>query len=300
MREIFQLSILPLLLICVVSCGNEPSNDEVGEEPEPVTNEHFKLPVVPTEINLFGEIIQFDNFDLKERLDKELIVNTHYHSSTIQILKRSNRHFPEIERILKEESMPDDMKYLCVIESALKQATSPSGAKGFWQFMPAAAKENNLLITSEVDERFHVEKSTRAACKYLRNANKKFDDWVMTSASYNCGVGGLQALVNTQGKSNFFELYMNNETTRYIFRIIALKLILEQPKAYGYYPDDMELYEPVETRSIEITETIGSLSVWANEQGSNLRMVKVLNPWLIANSLTISGGRTFTIALPAN
>jgi membrane-bound lytic murein transglycosylase D len=289
-----------VLVLCfsIISCTEE--NSTLKEEQDPVveSNDNHGIPLLPAEMTLFGELVGIDNFDIKERLDKEVIVNTYYHSSTVQILKRANRHFPLIEKILKEEGMPDDMKYLCVIESALKQATSPTGAKGFWQFMPATAKEYGMMINREVDERLDVEISTRAACQYMRTANKKFDNWINASASYNCGVGGLSSKVKAQGVSNFFELHLNNETSRYVFRIMALKLLMENPEAYGFHPEKMELYEPFEVIYIEVEESIGNLAIWAVDNGSNLHLLKVLNPWLVGNSLTLTGSRTYKIALP--
>lgn len=280
-----------------LSCQNQSIEKEDEIAVQTVESEE-SFPEIPEKMSLFGEEIHLDNFDIRERLDKEVIVNTYFHSSTIQILKKANRYFPMIERILAEQGIPDDMKYLCVIESALNQATSPAGARGFWQFMPAAGKENGLLINKEVDERFHVEKSTLAACKYLKTARRNFDDWILASASYNCGIGGLKKVLKAQQGDNFFDLYMNRETTRYVFRIMALKLLMENPTAYGFNPDKMELYEPVKTRQLTIEESISDLAVWAKENGSNLRMLKVLNPWLISNKLTVSG-TSFTIELPA-
>lgn len=286
MRNTQILFLALLTLIFTFSCTNsdEKSVKKSLDEVQKVANEEL---VIPNEMSLFGEQILLDNFDLRERLDKEIIVNAHFHSSTIQILKKANRYFPMIEKILKEEGIPDDMKYLCVIESALHQATSPAGAKGFWQFMPEAGIENGLIINDEVDERFHVEKSTRAACAYLKTAKRNFNSWILASASYNCGIGGLKKVMKEQKADNFFELYMNGETTRYVFRIMALKLLMENPTTYGFDPSKMELYEPIETRKIEVTESIKNLSDWARKNGSNLRMLKVLNPWLIANKLSI-------------
>lgn len=274
-----------LTLSILISCSNQEEKT-VKETVVEVQTAALVHPVIPSEIALFGENILLDNFDLRERLDKEIIVNTHYHSSTIQILKKANRYFPVIEKILEEEGIPNDMKYLCVIESALNQATSPSGAKGFWQFMPAAGTENGLIINNEVDERFHVEKSTRAACDYLKTARRNFKDWILASASYNCGIGGLKRVMKEQEAENFFELYMNGETTRYVFRIMALKLLMENPTAYGFDPAKLELYEPIETKIHIIKKPIEDLALWAKENGSNLRMLKVLNPWLISDKLT--------------
>ncbi|PIE87094.1 MAG: murein transglycosylase [Bacteroidetes bacterium] len=278
------------------SCQNEAVQTEQVAS-DSIERQGVTYPDLPKEMTLFGEKIKLDNFDVRERLDKEVIVNTYYHSSTIQILKKANRYFPMIEKILAEEGIPEDMKYLCVIESALNQATSPSGAKGFWQFMPAAGKENGLKINKEVDERFHVEKSTRAACSYLKTARRNFSNWILASASYNCGIGGLKRVMKEQGAKDFFELYMNRETTRYVFRIMALKILMENPAAYGFDPSQMELYEPIKTRKITVSESIKDLADWAKEQGSNLRMLKVLNPWLISNKLTVSES-TYIIELP--
>lgn len=288
------LSFLPF--VTLISC-QEAVKEPVVNNPTQLVEKIDSLPALPSEMTLFGEEILIDNFDMRERLDKELIVNTYFHSSTVQILKKANRYFPVIEKILQEEGIPEDMKYLCVIESALNQATSPSGAKGFWQFMPAAGLENGLRIDAEVDERFHVEKSTRAACNYLKTAKRNFKNWILASASYNCGIGGLKKVLEAQETDNFFHLYMNGETTRYVFRIMALKLMLENPDAYGFHPDQLELYEPIETRKIEVSQSIPDLTKWAKANGSNLRMLKVLNPWLISNKLTVLGS-TYTIELP--
>lgn len=289
------LSILALSIFLSCQDNEVKTVEEALIQTESEFEDH---PILPKEMSLFGEQIFLDGFDVRERLDKEVIVNTYYHSSTVQILKKANRYFPMIEKILEEEGIPNDMKYLCVIESALNQATSPSGAKGFWQFMPAAAKENGLTITKDVDERFHVEKSTRAACSYLKTARRNFDNWILASASYNCGIGGLKKMMEAQKAENFFEIYMNRETTRYVFRIMALKLLMENPTAYGFDPSKMELYEPIKTRSVPVKKNIPNLAAWARKNGSNLRILKVLNPWLISNKLSVSES-TYIIELPA-
>lgn len=232
-----------------------------------------------------------------ERLDRELIINTHFHSSTIQILKRANRFFPEIESALKDAKLPDDLKYVAVIESALSQTTSPSGAKGFWQFMPETAKEFGLVINKDVDERLDVYKSTIAATRYLKRAYAKFGDWILASASYNCGMAGLDRQLKNQAQSDFFSLYLNKETSRYIFRILALKLIMENPSDYGYFLDEDDLYQPVKIKMIEVRESVSDLNQWAIDHKTNLRMIKVLNPWLISNQLNVD--KLYQIKIPA-
>lgn len=280
--------IFSILLLFLISCGNDI---------EVVKKEHdkkdlkldFHLPKLPKSITFCDKEYNLDNFDVKERLDKEIIVNTYYHSSTIQCFKRANRFFSELEILLKENNVPDDMKYLCLIESGLLQAVSPSGAKGFWQFMPNTGKEYGLVINKEIDERLHIEKSTIAACQYLNDANQNFNDWMLSSASYNRGVAGIERDLSSQNVSNYFDLHLNNETSRYVFRILALKIIFENPEAYGFNIDDIELYDPIKTRTIEVDYTIKNMKIWAKEQNSNYHMLKVLNPWLISTKLTYNG-----------
>lgn len=259
--------------------------------------ESFQLPDLPKSVSFCGEEFPLDNFDVRERLDKELIVNAYYHSSTIQGLKRANRYFPEIEKALKENGIPDDFKYLCLIESGLSQAVSPAGAKGFWQFMPATAEEFNLTVNNQIDERLDVTKSTNAACKYLRKAQNNFNNWMLTAAAYNAGMGGIQNAMEDQLVERYFDLHLNNETSRYVFRILAMKIIFENPEAYGFSKEQIELYEPIATRKIEVKEVIPDLKKWAKENGSNYHMVKVLNPWILRDKLDVRN-EVLTIELP--
>lgn len=255
------------------------------------------MPEIPESMTFCGEVIDLRHFDAQERIDKELLVNTYFHSNTIQYFKRANRHFKTIERILEEENVPTDMKYLCLIESGLTQAVSPSGARGFWQFMPASAKEYGLTINREIDERYHIEKSTRAACAYLKDAHEKFEDWSLTAAAYNRGMGGIKSDLENQLVDEYIDLHLNRETSRYMFRILALKLIFESPNDYGFFPDEMYLYEPFEVRNLEVAESITDLTAWAIENGSNYHQLRTLNPWILGNSLTVKN-TPFTIQLP--
>jgi hypothetical protein len=195
--------------------------------------------------------------------------------------------------------MPDDLKYLSLIESGLTQAVSPSGAKGFWQFMPAAANEYGLTVNREIDERYHIEKSTRAACAYLKNAYAKFEDWPLTAAAYNRGVGGISSDLASQQVSDYMDLHLNRETGRYFFRMLALKLIFESPEEYGFHPEDMYRYQPWNVREVKVTESIADLVEWSIDNGSNYRELKVLNPWILGKTLTVTNNKTFIIELPA-
>jgi hypothetical protein len=295
-KTLLYLFSLCLSILFITSCNQEQKVDEEQKEIE--VADDFIMPPLPEEVTFADQEIKLDNFDLRERLDKELIVNTFFHSSTIQGFKRANRYFGEIEKILKSEGIPDDFKYLCLIESGLTQATSPSGAKGFWQFMSATGKEYDLLINDEIDERLSIVKSTYAACEYLKDANEIFDDWILTAASYNRGIGGIQSELDEQGVESYFDLYLNSETSRYVFRILALKHIFENAEEYGFDQEDMELYEPIKTRSVSVSKPIPDLAMWAIQNGSNLRMVKVLNPWLKKNKLTkVSNGLEILLPL---
>lgn len=287
-----------LLSILITSCTGSRNENIPTQSESIIKTKRFKLPALPESIHFCGVDYPLDNFDVRERLDKEIIVNTFYHSSTIQIIKRANRYFSGIEKVLSENNVPDDMKYLCVIESALTQAVSRSGAKGFWQFMPATGKEYGLIINREVDERLNIDKSTVAACEYLQDANERFNDWLLTAASYNRGVGGISRDLEMQQVKSYFDLHLNNETSRYVFRIFALKLILENPEAYGFYPDDLELYDPIRTNTVKVNSSIEDLIAWAKDHNSNYHMIKVLNPWLISDKLTVKKNQEYSIQLP--
>jgi len=298
MPKINVFFLLGLGAALLLSGCNEQAKTKVVKETKVEKQERFTMPEIPDAMMFCDQKIDLAEFDAKERLDKELLTNTFYHSNTYQYFKRANRYFGELERILSEENMPDDLKYLSLIESGLTQAVSPSGAKGFWQFMPAAAKEYGLTINREIDERYHIEKSTRAACAYLKNAYAKFEDWPLTAAAYNRGVGGISSDLERQKVDGYMDLYLNQETSRYFFRMLALKLIFENPEAYGFQPDKMYLYEPRKTKKIKITESIPDLIAWSRNEGSNYKELRVLNPWILGNTLTVSQNKTFTIELP--
>jgi membrane-bound lytic murein transglycosylase D len=257
------------------------------------------FPDLPQSMEFAGTKIDLRDEDLRERLDREVLMTAYYQSAWIGAIKRANRYFPEIERILKEEGIPNDFKYLAIIESNLQQAISPVGAQGFWQFMPATAKLYDLQMNDEIDERLNIEKSTHAACRYLKDANRTLNDWVMTTAAYNRGVGGVIDDMEWQETEHYFDTYQNSETGRYVFRLLATKLIYENPEAYGFYPDKMELYEPFRIQRVVVEESIPNLALWANDQGFNIKILRKLNPWLKTTKLTVKGGRKFTLILPA-
>lgn len=282
---------------CILISCNAPIEQRSFADKKVESQMHYALPVLPKEIDFCGETINLEDEDIRERLDREILVNAFFQSSTIQALKRANRYFPVLEKILKENGIPEDFKYLAVIESGLLQAVSPAGAQGFWQFMPATAKEYDLQINGEIDERLNIEKSTVAACQYLRTAHDTLKDWVLAAASYNRGIGGVRSDMRWQGTSNYFDTHMNAETGRYVFRILAVKMIFENPEAYGYKIQKAELYEPFRTRNVTIKETIDNLADWAVQTGINYKILLKLNPWLLTNRLTVKN-RVFKLMIP--
>jgi membrane-bound lytic murein transglycosylase D len=255
-------------------------------------------PKVPSSYTLFGESIPFEMIDIKERFDRELIVNTYMQGSTVQIIKLMARWMPMIEERLKVNGVPDDFKYLAIAESALRNAVSGVGASGFWQFMKATAPGYGLEVNEFVDERYNVYKSTDAACKYLIDAKNKLGNWTAAAASYNCGMGGYNGTATKQGSYNFYNLLLPEETMRYIFRIAALKYILENPERSGYMLTEQDTYKPLKVRKQSVTG-IPSLIDFAKQNGTNYKTVKYLNPWLRDKSLP-SKGKMYEILLPLN
>lgn len=244
-----------------------------------------------------GEIVPM-NPDTRERLDRELMVNSYYHSSTLLALKRSTQYFPLIERILAEYGVPDDFKYLAVAESNLANAVSSAGAKGVWQFMRGASKDYNLEINSEVDERYHLEKSTRAAAKYIKKLKQTYGSWANAAAAYNMGMGNIRKEMRVQGEDSYYDLNVNSETSRYVFRIIALKEIMTNPSNYGFMLDPEDYYSPqYDTYKVEINKSIPSWAAFAKQYGVTYRMLKYYNPWLKDSKLTVKKN-TYYVTLP--
>ncbi len=256
-----------------------------------------RAPDINKQFDWAGEILPF-TADAKERLDRELMVNTYYHSSTLQVLKLANRYFPTIERILNEHGIPEDFKYLAVAESGLRHVKSHANAKGFWQFRKMAAKEYGLEVNDEVDERYHIEKSTRAACKYLLWLKSKFGTWTNASAAYNVGPTNFKKEMTIQGESNFYDMNLNQETSRYIYRLVAIKEIMTNPESFGFYIESQEKYPPLDNfYEVKVDKSIKSWGDFAHEHGITYRELKRYNPWLRDNHLTVIKN-TYMIKIP--
>ena len=247
-----------------------------------------------------GEEVPTFMADVQERLDKEMITNMNYHTNTTLVIKRANKVFPIIEPILAKYGVPDDFKYLAVIESSLVNAVSPAGARGVWQFMPATAKEKGMEVSDEVDERYHLEKSTEAACKYLLGAKEKFGSWTLAAASYNGGMNGISKKMEEQQVDNYYDLLLTEETSRYVFRILALKEIMSKSDKYGFSIPKEALYYTIPTKKIVVDSSITDLAKFAKTQGVNYKILKIHNPWLRDKKLTNTSGKKYEIEIPTS
>ena len=258
----------------------------------------FAIPKPSSTIFFANERVPLENPDIWERYDKELLKNTYWQSNTLLLHKRAAKYFPVIEPILKKNNLPDDFKYLALIESGLENVTSPAGAKGFWQIMKSTAKEFNLEVNSEVDERYHIEKSSQAACDFLNSAKEKFGSWTLAAAAYNMGKSGLLKQMNRQKSYTYYDLLLNNETSRYVFRILAIKEIIENPKKYGFQFRTEDLYKNIPTYEVMVDTNISSWADFSKEFGINYKILKLHNPWLRESYLTNKLKKKYYIEIP--
>lgn len=289
-KIIYVLAPLMLLIGGIILVGSSNSTD--NENLKGLTSHATTITLdPPNDLNFAGEIVPLHDFDVQERLDKELIRYIYYHSATIMNIKRAARWRPEMTKILRANNVPEDFFYLCVAESHLTNATSPAGAKGFWQFMKGTADLYGLEVSKQVDERYHPIKATQAACDYLNDAHRKFKNWTLVAASYNMGMGGLQKQLNKQKVSNYYDLYLNRETAAYVFRILAIKTVLDNPEAYGFQIRKEQLYSPLRYKTVTVDSTIDDLVAFAQEHGTTYKMLKVLNPWILGDKLTVGVDR---------
>lgn len=253
---------------------------------------------VPDDLNFAGESMPLKNPDILERMDRELLVNTYWQSNGLLMFKRAKKYFPIIEPILAKHGVPNDFKYLAVIESGLTNAVSPAGARGFWQIMPATGRENGLEVNSNVDERYNLEKSTEVACKYLLNAKENLGSWTLAAAAYNAGNAGVSKRLREQGVSEYYDLLLGEETGRYLFRIVALKEILSNPKRYGFNFRDKDLYANVPTYKIEVDTAVTDFTKFAQRFGINYKLLKLHNPWLREPHLNNKSRKAYYVEIP--
>jgi hypothetical protein len=272
--------------------------DKEAVDKDPVTH---RPPALPAQMSFAGEAVPLDRWDVRERFDRELLLNYYNPANVLFLVKMSNRYFPIISERLKAAGVPDDFKYLCVAESNLVgSAVSKSGAVGFWQFMNNTAPGYGLQTNSEVDDRHEIERSTDAACAYLKRAYAKYQSWTAAAASYNCGQGGYSSQAAFQGTTDYYNLYLPEETNRYIFRILTFKHLLQNAASLGFVVKEEERYPAIPVRTISVSTSIPNLARFAQDNGTTYKMLRQLNPWLKGRSLTVRSGATYKIKLPTS
>ena len=294
----FILLFLLGIVVLLIQAMQEPLTDAVIERK--LINDYniYAIPI-PEKMDFAGEKVPLNNPDIKERMDRELLVNTYWQSNGLLLIKRANKYFPIIEPLLKEYGIPDDFKYLAVAESGLQNNNSPAGAAGFWHFMKTTGKEYGLEINSYVDERYHIEISTRVAAEYLINAKKRFGSWTLAAASYNAGVSGISRQQERQLIYNsYYDLLLNDETSRYLFRILALKEILSNPYKYGFNYRESDLYKPISSYKVKVDTAVTNFAVFAKNFNINYKILKIHNPWLRDNFLKNTSGKEYFIEIP--
>jgi len=288
-----------VLTICAISIHavQEAPTDENFEKKLVNGYNVYALPL-PEKMDFAGEAVPLNNPDIRERMDRELLVNTYWQSNGLLLFKRANKYFPLIEPLLKQHGLPDDFKYLAVAESGLEYKSSPAGASGIWHFMKGTGLEYGLEINDYVDERYNLEKATRVAAEYLKKSKEKFGTWTMAAASYNAGVGGMNKQINRQKETSYYDLLLNDETSRYVFRLLALKEIMNNPQKYGFNFREKDLYTNIPTFTVKVDAPVEDWAEWVKPYGINYKILKIHNPWLRDTYLKNSTGKEYFIEIP--
>ncbi|MAP81373.1 MAG: murein transglycosylase [Aequorivita sp.] len=288
-----------VLAVCAISINavqDAPTDRNIEKK---LVNDYnvYALPI-PENLSFAGEPVPIENPDIRERFDRELLVNTYWQSNGLLLFKRANKYFPLIEPLLEKYGLPDDFKYLAVAESGLEYKSSPAGASGIWHFMKGTGREYGLEINDYVDERYHLEKATRVAAEYLKKSKEKFGSWTMAAASYNAGVYGMSKQMDRQKETDYYDLLLNSETSRYVFRILALKEIMTNPKKYGFNFREKDLYTNVPTYKIKVDTAVNDWAEWIKPYGINYKILKLHNPWLRDTYLKNASGKEYFIEIP--
>ena len=290
------LTVIAGIVISLFFLGSaKPDNPQIITE----VKTEFSSVKIPDSLSFVGEIMPLNRFDVREALDRELLSNAYFHSQTIRYIKLAPRYFSVIEPILRENGIPEDFKYLALAESGFNpRAVSPASAVGFWQFLKGTAQDYGLEVNSEVDERYHVEKSTIAACKYMKDAYDKYGSWTLVAASYNAGLAGIQRQIDRQKSNDYYDILFVEETQRYVFRIAALKLIMENPVSYNFNIQESDKYPIIKTRDVEIAGSVTDFADFAKKNGISYKLLKDFNPWLRDTKLTNSARKKYMVKIP--
>jgi len=292
------IMISSLLIFATKTTNLKDINTNISSDKNTSETYQIKALKIPADLKFAGELVPLEKADIKERIDRELLVNTYWQSNGLLLIKRSHKYFPIIEPILKKNGIPNDFKYLAVIESGLQNVTSPAGAKGFWQIMKATGKENGLEINDNIDERYHLEKATQVACDYLIAAKERFGSWTLAAAAYNAGNAGVARKIESQKVSNYYDLLLGEETQRYVPRMVALKEILTNPQKYGFEFDAEDLYKLEATKLIEVDTIITNIAQFSKDLGINYKVLKLHNPWLRENKLNNKSRKLYQLKIP--
>lgn len=301
---VFLLLLITGLLVTIVFLLNTASVSQVNSDNDKDYKEAFQkrygifCPEIPDSLSFAGEPVPLNLFYVRENLDRELLVNMYWHSNTILGLKRSTRFLPIIEPILKEMGIPDDFKFLAIAESNLMNTVSPAGAAGFWQIMKSTATKMGLEVNDNVDERYHLEKATRVACLYLKQSYSRYQSWTMAAAAYNAGDGGVSKVSDNQSEKSYYQLWMNNETSRYVYRILAMKLIWENPRKYGFFIRRKDCYFPIPTKTLTVDSTITDLPAFAKSQNISYKTLREFNPWIRSRTLENKNKKKYDFFIP--
>ena len=290
-------------LIClsglfIFAVQKAPSDDNLESKNKLLNDYNVYAISIPDHLDFAGEVVPLSDPDVYERMDRELLVNTYWQSNGLLMFKRAEKYFPVIEPILKKYGVPDDFKYLAVIESGLINVVSPAGARGVWQIMPSTAKENGLEVNENVDERYNLEKSTEVACKYILKSKESLGSWTLAAAAYNAGNSGVSKRLEEQQVTNYYDLLLGEETGRYIFRIVALKEILNHPQKYGFNFTKDDLYKDIPTYTVTVDTAVTDFTAFAKSFGINYKILKIHNPWLREPKLNNKSRKVYTIEIP--
>lgn len=297
-RTIMRLKLLlflPLLAFCT-GVGNGSANAASGELDQ--VDQVVKVPAIPKNLSFAGEEVPLNYFDVKESLQRELMVISYWHASITYIIQLNNRYKDEIVKILKEEGLHEDFYYLCIAESGLQPVVSPANAGGYWQFLAGTAKEYGLVVDGEVDERYNVEKSTRAAAAYFKKAHAEFGTWTMAAASFNIGFSNVRYRMRIQSQTNYYDTQFPEETARYLFRALAFKILLEDPRSFGFYIGKDDLFKPLEYKEVTVKGKVANWSDFAAQHNTNFKLLKMYNQWIRSNKLDNKLNRSYTVKVP--
>ncbi len=290
------VAVLAISAISIHAVQDAPTDENFEKK---LINDYnvYALPL-PEKMDFAGEPVPLKNPDIRERMDRELLVNTYWQSNGLLLFKRANKYFPLLEPLLKKYGLPDDFKYLAVAESGLEYTSSPVGASGIWHFMKGTGLEYGLEINDYVDERYNLDKATMVAAEYLKKSKEKFGSWTMAAASYNAGVGGMNKQINRQKETSYYDLLLNDETSRYVFRILALKEIMTHPQQYGFNFREKDLYTNIPTFTVKVNTPVEDWAEWVKPYGINYKILKIHNPWLRDTYLKNSTGKEYFIEIP--